>query len=149
MAQVQMARAKLFRALHAEASKRGMDHDGLRDACRERYSVHSMGDLSDAQLEALYRGWTGHGLKRKSPLPKRGYARGQDVEMVSAEDIDLLGRAFAARGWGKETQTAFIRRQLNGRAEIRTRRDFWRVFSGVRAMNRRDPQAKACATEGR
>ncbi len=133
-------RAKLFRAVHAEAAKRGVDHDGLRDVCRQQFGVHSMGELTEQQLEGLYRNWTGHKLRRKrtTPLPKRGYARGGEIEMVSGEDLETLGAAFAARGWGKETQRAFIRRQLGGREEIRTRRDFWRVFSGVRAMNRRD-----------
>lgn len=131
-------KARLFRAVHAEGTKHGLDHDAIHDLCRERFQVHSMSEMTEGQLAALYHGWTGHGLRRKNPLPRRGYARGQDVELVSAEDIETLGRAFAARGWGKETQTAFIRRQLQGRAEIRTRRDFWRVFSGVRAMNRRE-----------
>jgi hypothetical protein len=114
-----------------------MDHDALRDMCRERYKVHSMGELSDGQLEAVYRGWTGHALKRKSALPPRGYANTTEVAMVSGEDLETLARAFAARGWGKETQAVFIRRQLGGREQIRTRKDFWKVFSGVRAMNRR------------
>jgi hypothetical protein len=138
MAETKGVRVRLFRAVHAEASKRGLDHDALRDVCRERFSVHSMGELTEGQLESLYRGWTGHGMKRKSALPKRGYAKTTEAAMVSGEDLETLGRAFAARGWGKETQRVFIRRQLGGREQIRTRRDFWKVFSGVRAMNRRD-----------
>jgi len=133
-------RSKLFRAVHAEAAKRGLDHDGLREVCRGQFGVHSMGDLTEQQLEGLYRNWTGHKLRRKrtTSLPKRGYARSGEIELVSGEDLETLGRAFAARGWGLETQHAFIRRQLGGREQIRTRLDFHRVFSGVRAMNRRD-----------
>lgn len=133
-------RSKLFRAVHAEAAKRGLDHDGLRDVCREQFGVHSMGELTEQQLEGLYRNWTGHKLRRKrtTALPKRGYAQGRDIELVSGDDLETLGNAFAIRGWGKDTQRAFIRRQLGGREEIRTKRDFWRVFNGVRAMNRRD-----------
>jgi hypothetical protein len=129
----------LIRALHAEAAKRGLDHDGLRDVCRVRFSVASMRDLSDGQLKTLFRDWTGRNFvrKRTTPLPKRGYGRAGELELVSGEDLETLGRAFAARQWGPETQRAFIRRQL-GRDQIRTRRDFHRVFSGVRAMNRRD-----------
>ena len=132
-------RAKLFRAIHAEGAKRGLAHDAVRDVCRAQFGVHSMGELTDPQLEGLYRDWTGHGVgKRRTPLPKRGYAHSGEIELVSGEDLELLGRAFAERGWGRETQAAFIRRQLGGRAEIRTRRDFWKVFSGVRAMQRRE-----------
>ncbi len=135
---MQSARARLFRAVHAEGTKRGLDHDALREVCRGRFGVHSMGDLTEPQLEFLYRDWTGHGIrKRRGSLPKRGYARGNQIELVSGEDLELLGRAFAKSGWGKETQAAFIRRQLSGRADIRTRGDFWKVFSGVRAMQRR------------
>jgi hypothetical protein len=96
-----------------------------------------MGELSEGQLLALYKAWTGHTLRRKVPLPKRGCLKVRDEEMVSGDDLETLGRAFALRGWGKDTQAAFIRRQLGGRAQIRTKKDFWRVFSGVRAMNRR------------
>lgn len=129
------ARARLFRALHAEGSKRGLDHDALRDLCRERFSVASMAELNEGQLREMYRAWTGHGLRRKSALPRR--PSGAVAEMVTGDDLNTLAEAFALRGWTHETQRAFIHRQL-GRDEIRTRRDFWRVFSGVRAMNRRD-----------
>lgn len=127
-------------ALHAEAAKRGLDHEGLRDVCRMRFSVESMTALSEGQLKTLYRDWTGRNFvtKRTTPLPKRGYASSKDLEMVSAEDLETLERAFAARQWGPETKRNFIRRQLGGREQIKTRRDFQKVFSGVRAMNRRD-----------
>lgn len=130
-------RARLFRGLHAEAAKRGLDHDGLRDVCRMQFEVHSLGDLTDAQLSELFHQWTGKGLRRKQKLPKRGYAQSGELEMVSGEDLNTLGAAFAAMGWGRETQRQFVRRQLSGREEIRTRRDFWKVFSGIRAMQRR------------
>jgi len=130
-------KTRLFRALHAEARKRGLDHDGLRDVCALKFGVRSMTELDEGQLRTLYRDWTGRGLKRKTPLPKRGCARAPGIEMVSGEDLETLARAFALRGWDERTQRQFVRRQL-GREEIRTRKDFWRVFSGVRAMNRRD-----------
>ncbi|MEN6601768.1 MAG: hypothetical protein ABFD86_05075 [Bryobacteraceae bacterium] len=130
-------RAKLFRAVHAEAARRKIDHDALHDICRHRFGVSSMGDLSEGQLESIYRSWTGHGIRTR-PLPRRGYGRSAEAEMVSAEDLETLGRAFARRNWGDEAQRTFIRRQLHGRDQIRTKRDFWKVFSGVRAMNRRE-----------
>lgn len=131
-------RATLFRALHAEALKRGLDHAALSDVCKTRFGVQSMAGASDEQLLSLYKGWTGKSLRRTGPLPKRGYAHRRGAEeMISAEDIQTLANAFALRGWGPETQANFVRRQL-GRDQIRTRRDFWRVFNGLRAMNRRE-----------
>ena len=62
-------RNRLFRAVHAEALKRRLDHDGLRDLCREKHGVHSMAEMSDSQLLGLYREWTGHTLRTKAKLP--------------------------------------------------------------------------------
>lgn len=134
----QSSRARLFQALHAEAAKRGLDHDALHDLCRQRFQVASMSAMNEGRLQTLYHDWTGKSVRRRSPLPKKGAAKGKTDAMVSKEDIETLGRAFAARNWGPETQRLFVSRQLGGREQIRTRGDFWKVFSGVRAMNRRD-----------
>jgi hypothetical protein len=130
--------ARLFRALHAEAKRRGLDHDALRDIIRSRFDVASMADAQDRQLLALYKDWTGKSIRRKSRLPKRGYTKTNQLEIISAEDLETLGNAFSLRNWGPDTIQTFVRRQLGGRDQIRTRADFHRVFSGVRAMNRRD-----------
>ncbi len=133
-------RAKLMQALHAEAAQRGMDHDALRDVARMKFGVTSMGLLKFGQLKTLFRDMTGKlFVTHKAPdLPRRGYGKQGELEIVSGEELELLERAFAKRGWGPETKAQFVRRQLNGRDQIRTRADFHRVFSGVRAMNRRD-----------
>lgn len=135
-------RVRLYRAIHAEGAKRQLDHDGVREVCRLKFGMHSLKELTDGQLQQVLYDWTGRAL-RATPrrLPKRGYAHAPGPEeLVSAEDLELLGRAFSRRGWGPETRRAFVERVL-GRSEIRTRRDWWRVFSGVRAMNRRDHAA--------
>jgi hypothetical protein len=132
-------RTRLFRAIHAEAPKRGFDHDGLHDMCVREYRVHSMSEMTEQQLMSLYKGWTGKGLKSRAKLPKRGEAAaGAIAEIVSGEDLVRLGEEFAKRGMGPEGQRNFVARQLRGRVEIRSRRDFARVFNGVRAMNRRE-----------
>ncbi len=131
-------RARLFKAIHAEAAKRRIDHDGLHDVCSERFGVRSMSDLSDVQLHALYRAWTGKQLKRRASLPRRGADPVRDMQMVSGEEAIMLEQEYAKRGWGKETSRNFVRRQLRGREEIRTYKDWRRVFQGVRAMNRRE-----------
>ncbi len=127
-------RNRLFRALHAEAKKRGLGHEELR----ETLACHSMADASTEALQLLMHTWTGHNLRQKRPLPRRGYVKSGELEMVSGDDLKTLGAAFSVRGWDEDTRRNFIRRQLHGRETIATRKDFYRVFSGVRAMNRRD-----------
>ena len=138
-------RTRVMRALHAEGAKRGLDHEGLREMCRGRFGVASMGDLDLAQAASLYKDVTGteflvagQGPAPRVKLPERGYAARGETQIVSGGELELLERAFAKRGWGPATKSAFIRRQLRGREQIRTRADFQRVFRGVQAMNRRD-----------
>jgi hypothetical protein len=128
-------RAKLFRALHAEAIKRGMDHDSLRDT----FCVKSMSTIPTERLQERLKAWTGKSVRRTSPLPRRGYGKSKGpLEMVTEEDLATLAEAFSRRGMDENAQWLFIQRQLSGRDKIRTRGDFHKVFSGVRAMNRRD-----------
>lgn len=129
-------RAKLFRALHAEGIKRGMDHDALRDT----FGVKSMSTISTEQLQARLKDWTGKSVRRVTPLPRRGYGKKRGpLEMVTEEDLATLAEAFGRRGMDKISQQCFIFRQLGGKdSVVRTRGDFHKVFSGIRAMNRRD-----------
>jgi hypothetical protein len=117
-----------------------MDHDALREACKNAYDIHSLADMSEPDLMALYQGWTGKTLRRKrAALPKKGdAAEGAVDQMISGEELTALDAEFAKRSFGREARTNFIRRQLQGRDTIRTRRDFAKVFHGVRAMNRRE-----------
>jgi len=132
-----VARAKLFRAVHAEGLKRGFDHGGLHDLCCARFDVASMHQMTNQQLYELYHGWTGKGMKRTSPLPRRGYGKQGELEMVSSADLEALAKLYHDLSWGEETRRAFTRRVLRGREQIRTRADWWKVFSGARAIQRR------------
>jgi len=134
-------RIRLFHAIHAEAAKRKLDHDALHDMMVERFKVRSMSELSDKQLETVYHGWTGKGLKRAGKLPKRGELAKQGDEIVSPADLEMLAQEFAKRELGADGQRNFVRRQLHGREEIRTRKDIVRVLGGLRAMNRREVMA--------
>jgi hypothetical protein len=128
-----------MRAIHAEGLKRGLDHEALRDVCRAKFGVASMAELSAGQKKQLFRDLAGKNfVTHRMRLPERGYAQQGKLEMISPAELETLERAFALRGWGPETKKAFVRRQLGGREEIRTRADFQRVFRGVQAMNRRD-----------
>lgn len=128
-------RTKLFRALHAEGKKRGFDHDGLRNLLE----VKSLSTVETHRLEALLKGWTGKGLKRSTPLPRRGHAERTfpEIQLAGLDEFRTLANAFQIAGMEAEAQKKFIERQLRGRAEVRTVNDFQRVFSGLRAMNRR------------
>lgn len=88
------------------------------DLCRQRFQVASMSAMNEGRLQTLYHDWTGKSVRRRSPLPKKGAAKGKTDAMVSKEDIETLGRAFAARNWGPETQRLFVSRQLGGREQI-------------------------------
>ncbi|HWE50493.1 MAG TPA: hypothetical protein VG273_11910 [Bryobacteraceae bacterium] len=139
-------RAKLMRAIHAEAQKRGIDHDGLRDM----FKVRSLSMVETNDLVGALKTWTGRGVRKSRPraaawparsaeqLPRKGYGKNGETELVGGDDLNTLAEAFARRGMGKESQANFIRRQLGGRDSIRTRADFHKVFSGIRAMNRRE-----------
>jgi len=133
-------RAPLMRALHAEGARRGLDHADLR----ARAGVASLSEMDVQALARLYLDVTGteflfHATKaQRVTLPPRGCARRGSTVMASAEELELLERAMAVRGWGTDTKKVFVRRQLRGREVIRTRADFQRVFRGVQAMNRRD-----------
>ncbi len=132
-------RKRLFSAVHAEAAKRKIDHDALHDMCAERFKVRSMADMTDRQLAFLYHDWTGKGLRRRAALPRKGEAAaaGAEAQIVSGEELIELGREFAKREIGEAGRGDFIARQLRGRREIRTRRDWVKVIGGLRAMNRR------------
>ena len=132
-------RNRLFRALHAEAPKRRIDHDGLHTIVCERFRLHSMAEASDAQLEAVYREWTGKTLKRRAALPRAGETRSSAAaaQIVSAAEVEDLAAEFSRAGMGQEARKNFVRRQLGGRSEVRTRGDWGRVIGGLRAMRKR------------
>lgn len=133
-------RNKVFRALHAEALKRKIDHDDLRDI----FKVKSLSTVETPRLIDQLKAWTGKGVRRRTALPRKGYGQGDspEVQMAGLEDLTTLRDAFAIAGMGGDAQRAFIARQLRGREEVRTRADFHKVFSGVRAMNRRKEQTQ-------
>jgi len=76
------------------------------------------------------KGWTGKGLRRNAPLPRRGYGSSTFVELAGLEDFATLANAFAVAQMNGEAQKTFIRRQLRGRDTVRTVADFHKVFSG-------------------
>jgi hypothetical protein len=133
-------KARLMRAVHAEARRRGMSHDELRDMCHATYGIHSLSEMTDNNLFEIYHGWTGKTLRRRCNLPARGEAaksRPGEVRLVSEDELCELAQEFAKRGLDEAQREAFIRRQLEGRPVVRTRREFCAVVAGVRAMNRR------------
>jgi hypothetical protein len=130
-------RAKLFRAVHAEAAKRKIDHDGLHDIVKARFGNRSMGDCTDRQLLLLYKDWTGKGLKREAKLPRRGERVTGGLTFVSNLELAELDGIYAQLDWSAEQRQAFVRRQLRGRESIRTRGDWTAVLFGARAILRR------------
>lgn len=130
-------RNRLFRAVHAEAIKRKLDHDAVHDMCVRDFGVRSMGELTDAQLLSIYRGWTGKVLRRKAKLADPDW-KAQPDGLVSGDELEAIAQEFAKRGLGIDGQRNFVRRQLQGRDQIRSRKDYIRVMHALREMNARD-----------
>lgn len=131
-------RSRLMRAIHAEGARRRLDHDALHDLVEAKFAVRTMAAVETKDLLALYKGWTGHGLKSRAQKPSRGETAVARMQMVSAEEAIALEMEFARRGLGDDGKKNFIRRQLRGRDQVRTRGDWVRVIAPLRAMNRRE-----------
>jgi hypothetical protein len=140
-------RNRLFRGIHAEASKRGMDHDALHAMAKEQYGAHSLSALTDAQLLNIYHGWTGKVLRRQAKLGSPGW-KNEPPQMISGEEVVALDQEFATRALSGEGRKRFVRRQLKGRDQVRTRGDYIRVLHALRAMNQRDAEAAAAVATG-
>jgi len=138
-------KTRMLRAIHAEAKKRGLDHDALHDLCVARCGVGSMSEMTGQQLHSLYHQWTGKALRRRAPLPTNKPV--EDGQMIGTEELITLAQEFAKRDWGPETQANFTKRQLRGRSKIRTRGDWTKVLQGIRALNKRDPKLLSGGTE--
>lgn len=57
---------RVMRAIHAEAKKRGIDHDGLHDIAAMRWGVKSLSAATGEQLYGLYHEWAKKGLRRRA-----------------------------------------------------------------------------------
>jgi hypothetical protein len=142
-------RAKYFRGLHAEASRRGLSHDALHELARSRYGVDSLAKLTDAQLRSWYREICGRGFRHPGVASRaaadaagkagRRVASGAPpkvVRMVSGDDLAMLAELAFSIGWTREGLEKFVRRQLS-RDAIRTVAEFNRVLWGLKAQARR------------
>ncbi len=100
-------RSRLFQAIHAEGSKRGLDHSALRDVCRISFQVSSMSAMSDGQLLTLYQSWTGKTLKKYGKLPRRGESGAR--QLVSVGELELIDAEAAKRGLDVAGKLAFVK----------------------------------------
>lgn len=145
-----MPDTKYLRALFGAAREHGLTKEDLNDAALVGFQKSSLRDLTDAEARTILDGI--RGKKRRSGRSghknsDRGYAmavagrrRNDDSPgeyMVAARELEMLSDAAGLRGWSRETLDTFIRRQLRGR-EIRTMKEFNKVFWAIKAMNRRD-----------
>jgi len=142
-------RAKMMRGLHAEASKRGLSHDGLHELVEKRYGVASLSQLSEAQLREWYREFSGKGFRhpgmgsasRRRAAGTAGKKAGsmpapRVVELAGADDIAMLIDLAARIGWSVTALHKFVARQL-GREQIRTMADVNKVLWALKAIARR------------
>lgn len=139
------SRDKALRGLHAEARKRGLDHDALHEIALERFQRGSLRDLSVAQIQ----GWANE--LRQAQAPRSAASRRRQgtagrktagkaakvVELVGAKELELIGGYAEALGWDRARLDGFIRRQLGEHGRVRTVGDANKVIDGLRAMYRR------------
>jgi hypothetical protein len=148
-------RSKMMRGLHAEASKRGLSHDGLHELVEKRYGVASLSQLSEAQLREWYREFSGKGFRHRGMgsasrrraagaagrrQPDQPINRSTDqskvIELASADDIAMLIDLAGQIGWSVTALHKFVARQI-GRENIRTMAEFNKVLWALKAIARR------------
>ncbi len=143
-------RAKLVRALHAEARKRGWGHADLHDEAAERFGAASISALSDEQIKDWFLAMTGRMFRAKhsgiadkrrrqaagTAGRKTAAAKTNVVHLASADDVELLYQVAYKIGWDKQRLKGFIRRQLKGRETIRTLADLNKVLWPLKRMAR-------------
>jgi hypothetical protein len=134
---------RYLRALWACARECGVDDEGLHDAAFVGFGKTSLKELTEDEASRLLNGMRKGSGKQ---LAKRHWAQGnhgrRDVEdkteyLVNTREMQMLCEAAALRGWNEEALLKFIARQL-GKTEIRTMKEFNKIFWAVKAMNRRD-----------
>jgi hypothetical protein len=138
--------SRYLRALWATARECGVDNDGLHDAAFVGFGKSSLKELTEEEAKRLLDGMRkASGVAQKRPAQRR-WAQGnhgrRDVEnkteyLVNKREMTMLCEAAALRGWNEEALLKFIARQL-GNTEIRTMKEFNKIFWAIKAMNRRD-----------
>lgn len=147
-----MPDTKYLRAMFGAAREHGLTKEDLNDAAMVGFQKASLRDLTNDEARKILDGIRGkkrtsnHGVSGHKHSD-RGYAmavagrrRNDDSPgeyMVAARELEMLSDAAGLRGWRRETLDTFIRRQLRGR-QIRTMKEFNKVFWAIKAMNRRD-----------
>jgi len=138
---------KYLRAIFGAAREHGVSYEELHDAIEAGFGKKSLKDLTKAEALRLIQGVRGSYLS-PSFTPGRRWGMGnhgrKDSErtgevdyLVNQREMELLREAAALRGWDERQLAAFIRRQT-GREQIRTMREFNKVFWALKAMNRRE-----------
>lgn len=134
---------RYLRALWATARECGVNDEGLHDAAFVAFGKTSLKELTADEAAQLLNGMRKAASK---PLQQRHWAQGNHGRrgvvdktefLVNAREMKMLCEAAALRGWNEETLLKFIARQL-GKTEIRTMKEFNKIFWAVKAMNRRD-----------
>ena len=145
-------RKMALKALHAEATKRGLAHSYLHDLAEQRFGVDSLARLDQAQLREMYKAVTGKALflkhrgvrsaagRRAAGTAGRGdepAASRKVARFPSADDFEMLAATLERLGWTRETFSNFVRRQLKGRGEIVTLADFNKVYWAMKGISQR------------
>lgn len=149
-----MVYKKYLSAIYGCAREHHISNEEIHEAISVGFNKTSLKDLTERECRTLLDGMRGTTSQAKRAVrgasghanTTRGHAMGtagrkdaaksETEYLVSARELELLREAAELRGWSRETLDTFIRRQLGGK-ELRTVRQFNKVFWAIKAMNRR------------
>lgn len=125
------------RAIFAEAKKRGLKDEDLRDVVEDvtKHTRH-ISELTYAQAQNVIRR-----LKAEQFVPTRTlqYRRAKSgiKQLVANEQLTLIAELASQRKWPAETLRNFCVKQC-GKEKPRTTVDANKVIEALKAMNKRD-----------
>lgn len=134
------ARQRTFgqvQAIHAEARRRGLDREALRDTVESVTNrTRSIAELSHAEAQKVIQRLKGNSFVPLRTLQYRRQRAGIP-QLVTPAQLKLIAELASQRDWSVETLAQFCKRQCK-REVPRTTQDANKVIEALKAMNRKD-----------
>lgn len=125
------------RAIYAEAAKRGIDQETLRDMVADvTKRTRSVKALSFTEAQRLIQRLKGNSFVPLRTLQYRRQRAGIP-QLVRPEQLTLIADLASQREWDVEALAKFCKRQCK-REVPRTTQDANKVIEALKAMNRRE-----------
>jgi hypothetical protein len=124
-------------AIHAEAKRRGLDEDALRDLVESATRrTRSIAALTHAEANKVIQHLKGNSFVPLRTLQYRRKKAGIQ-QIVTDEQQTLIAELASQREWSPETLQKFCKRQCKRERPLTTA-DANKVIEALKAMNRRD-----------